>query len=181
MQGVVVVDRRGLTAVGATRRARGYMCHMISVRVRVRLYQGWHVTVVIKFPRKAPQHLSAPSFPTGAGRSAPLPPNQCPTILVSKRFLKHSTTLTPPPRRPPAHPPTSFLRPDTHWRKKKSSPTLPRAAAHPQPVSNYHPSPTVPTVPPFPPLREREGGLKGQQKRESAKEVKVYSVPGGNQ
>ena len=25
MQGVVVVDRRGLTAVGATRRARGYM------------------------------------------------------------------------------------------------------------------------------------------------------------
>ena len=28
MQGVVVVDRRGLTAVGATRRARGYMICM---------------------------------------------------------------------------------------------------------------------------------------------------------
>ena len=28
VQGVVVVDRRGLTAVGATRRARGYMICM---------------------------------------------------------------------------------------------------------------------------------------------------------
>ena len=37
MQGVVVVDRRGLTAVGATRRARGYM---ICMRERPRAREG---------------------------------------------------------------------------------------------------------------------------------------------
>ena len=37
MQGVVVVDRRGLTAVGATRRARGYM---ICMRGRPRAREG---------------------------------------------------------------------------------------------------------------------------------------------
>jgi hypothetical protein len=37
MQGVVVVDRRGLTAVGATRMARGYM---ICMRGRPRAREG---------------------------------------------------------------------------------------------------------------------------------------------